>query len=79
MNKAEEFWKENAIYSGTVLLNPVKLMEAYHQSEVNAISDDYIQKKSLEILELTSSEEYKNKEYIHEMHKMIIECLKTNY
>lgn len=39
------------------------------------ISDDYIQKKSLEILTLTSSEEYKNKEFVHEMHKMIIKCL----
>ena len=38
-------------------------------------SDDYIQKKSLEILTLVASQEYKEKEFIHEQHKMIIKTL----
>ena len=39
---AEEFFKENVIWNGTVISNPVQLMEAYHQSRVNAISDEDI-------------------------------------
>ena len=39
MSKAEEFFKENVIWNGTVIINPIQLMESYHQSRVNAISD----------------------------------------
>lgn len=29
MKTVEEYWKENAVYNGTVLLNPTQLMEGY--------------------------------------------------
>ena len=42
MSRAEEFYKEYAIWNGTILINAPQIMQAYADQEVKAKLEDFV-------------------------------------
>lgn len=43
MSEAEKYFKDNVVWNGTVVMNPIKLMEDFHNSKVESLTMDQIE------------------------------------
>ncbi len=53
--EVEEFYKNNAVMNGTVLMNPITILDGFLESRIKAISDE-------EINNLASAHTFKNRD-----------------
>jgi len=45
--EAEKYFGENVIWNGTVIMNPIDLMDGFHKSRAGNVSDDYLKEQSI--------------------------------